>query len=57
MKPNIKKIVKICGTPESFCFDYISGSSIESDIRRMKEYVSCVKKVERDIKNNKKIKK
>ena len=42
-----KKIIKRCGTPEDFVFDYINGASVESDIRRMKEYVSCVRKVER----------
>ena len=54
MKTLTKKIVKICGTPEDFCFDYIEGSSIESDIRRMKEYVACVRRVERKFNNRKK---
>ena len=42
----LKKIVKKCLTPEDFCFEYINGASLVSDIRRMKEYVSCVRKVE-----------
>ena len=41
----LRKVVKVCGTPEDFCFDYIDGASIQSDIRRMKEYVNCVKNV------------
>ena len=43
----LKKILKVCGTPEDFCFDYINGASQEADIRRMKEYVACVRKVEK----------
>ena len=42
-----KKIIKICNTPENFCFEYINGASVQSDIRRMKEYVACVRKVEK----------
>lgn len=45
-KSEINKIIKVCGTPEDFVFDFIDGSSVEADIRRMKEYVDCVKKVE-----------
>jgi len=52
----LKKIIKTCREPEDFCFEYINGASIESDIRRMKEYVACVKKVEREFRlKNKKI--
>ena len=42
-----KKIIKECKSPIDFCFDYIDGASVESDIRRMKEYIKCVRKVER----------
>lgn len=51
MKKITKKILKICGTPEDFTFDYINGASQEADIRRMKEYVKCVNKVERGERN------
>lgn len=43
----IKKIVKECGEPIAFSFEYIDGASVMSDIRRMKEYISCVNKVMR----------
>jgi len=47
----IKKIIKSCGTAEDFVFDYIGhGASEESNIRRMREYVRCVNKIERDYK-------
>ena len=51
-KKLLRKIVKVCGTPEDFCFDYINGASLASDIRRMKEYVSCVNKVTREYAKN-----
>lgn len=44
-KSVLNKIVKTCGTPEHFTFEYINGASTESDIRRMKEYVKCVNKI------------
>ncbi len=47
MKHITRKIIKSCGTPVNFCFDFINGASVASDIRRMKEYVRCVKHVER----------
>ena len=47
MKQNIRKIVKVCGTPQDFVFDFIDGASQEADIRRMKEYVACVKRIEK----------
>ena len=47
MKRVTKKIVKECGEPIHFCWEYINGASIEADIRRMKEYVTCVRRVER----------
>lgn len=52
-KSLLKKIIKKCGRPEIFCFGNIDGSSDESDIRRMKEYATCVRKVERLSKENK----
>jgi len=53
MKREIKKIIKVCDTPEDFTFDYIHGATVEEGIRRMKEYVACVKKVEKEIKKAK----
>jgi len=51
MKIRLKnKIIKTCGTPEDFTFEYINGASVVSDINRMKEYVKCVNKVERNYK-------
>ena len=50
-KKLLKKIIKKCGRPEIFVFDYIDGASDASDIRRIKEYVACVRKVEREFKN------
>ena len=46
-KSQLNKIIKVCKTPEDFVFEFINGASQESDIRRMKEYVACVKKVEK----------
>lgn len=46
----LKKIIKTCGSPMDFMWEYIDGGSIESGIRRMKEYVKCVQKVERESK-------
>jgi len=43
----IKKICKECGEPQEFVSEYIDGASIAEDIRRMKEYVRCVRRVER----------
>jgi len=48
MKRVTKKIIKICRSPEDFTFDCIQGASIESDLTRIKAYVKCVKKVERE---------
>ena len=48
MKRVTKKIIKICGSPVDFTFDWINGASIESDLTRIKAYVKCVKKVERE---------
>ena len=40
------KILKICGSPEDFCYEYVSGSAgFEEGFRRMKEYISAVNKV------------
>jgi len=50
MKRIIKKIIKECKSPEDFCFTYINGASQEADIRRMKEYVRCVRHVEKKMK-------
>ena len=47
-KKCLKKIIKLCETPENYCFEYIDGASVESDLRRMREYVRCVNKVERE---------
>ena len=48
MKRVTKKIIKICRSPVDFTFDWINGASIESDLTRIKAYVKCVKKVERE---------
>ena len=48
MKIVTKTIIKICGSPEDFTFDWINGASIESDLTRIKAYVKCVRKVERE---------
>lgn len=45
----INKIVEMCDTPENFTFDYLGGN-LESDLRRMAEYVKCVNKVKKDYK-------
>ena len=42
----LKKIIKTCGSAFDFVNEYIEDSSEVSDIRRMKEYVRCVNKVE-----------
>jgi len=47
----LKKITKKCWTPADFCFEYVEDASIWSDIRRMKEYVRCVRKVEKEFKD------
>ncbi len=48
MKRIVKKIMKTCGTVDDFIFEYIHGSASEEErIRRMKEYVACVRKVEK----------
>jgi len=52
----LNKIIKECGTPEDFVFEYIGSGSLLTDIRRMREYVKCVNKVEREY-NLSKIKK
>lgn len=48
MKKSIEKIIETCGSPASFCFNYIDDISMESDIRRMEEYVACVRKIKRE---------
>lgn len=40
-----KKVEKKCGTPEDFCFEYVSGATVEEGYRRMKEYIRCVTKI------------
>jgi len=45
-RERINKIVKVCMSPEDFAFENL-GVSLESDIQRMKEYVECVRRVER----------
>lgn len=50
MKRIVKKIIKECGSPMEFVWEYMNDSSVESDIRRMKEYVSCVRRIERKFK-------
>lgn len=42
-----QKICKHCGTPCDYVNEYIEDASTASDIFRMKEYVRCVKNVER----------
>lgn len=42
----LEHMIKRCGTPEDFVFDYINGASQDSDVRRMREYVSCVNRAE-----------
>ena len=47
-KKLVRKIVKICMTPDDFYSVYIhSSASDEETIFRMKEYVACVKKAEK----------
>jgi len=43
----LNKIIKQCGTPEDFVFEYINGASVESDICRMREYVRCINRIEK----------
>ena len=44
-------MVKTCGTPEDFCWEYVTGAAgFEEQFRRMREYVKCINKVERDYK-------
>lgn len=43
MKTETKKIIKKCGEPIDFVFEYIDGASVEADIRRTEEYVDCVR--------------
>lgn len=46
-----RKIIKNCGTPEDYCFNYLGGgSSEEANIKRMEDYVMCVKKVRKQFK-------
>jgi hypothetical protein len=45
-----EEIIKRCGSPEDFCFEYINGASWASDIRRMREYVRHANRVEREFK-------
>lgn len=46
-----KKIIKQCGDPQEYCFEYVVGAaSYGEGIRRMKEYVAAVRKVEREAK-------
>ena len=57
MKRVIRKIVKMCGTPEDFCFTYVSGAAgVEEGLRRMREYVKCANKTEREFNVSSKIK-
>lgn len=44
-KKLLNKIIKKCGTPIEFMWEYIDGASTQSDIRRMKEYCACVNKI------------
>lgn len=46
----LNKIIKVCGTPSEFTFEFIDDASQKSDIRRMREYVKCTNKVEREYK-------
>ena len=49
-KKLVRKIVKICMTPDDFYFEYIHGSASDEEIIfRMKEYVACVKKAEKTL--------
>jgi hypothetical protein len=44
-------------TPDDFYSAYIHGAASEDEvIRRMKEYVACVKRVEREFKKQAKLK-
>lgn len=40
-----KQILKTCGTPADFTFEYINDASTKSDVRRMKKYINCVNDV------------
>ena len=45
-KSKLKKLIKICGHPDDFCWENIVGASgTEESIRRMKEYIRCVNKI------------
>ena len=53
-KKTVRKIVKICMPPDEFYSEYIHGAASDEEvIFRMKEYVACVKKVERQINKKK----
>jgi hypothetical protein len=52
-KALLNKIIKQCGCPEIFCFEEISGTYDVEDIRKMREYVKCTNKVEREYKKKK----
>lgn len=54
MKRLTAKIVKVCMPPEDFVSDFVLGASCyDEGIRRMKEYVACVKKVEKEFNKKK----
>lgn len=40
-------IFKVCGRPEEFAFEYIFGESDRTGIRRMQEYLRCVKQAKK----------
>ena len=48
----LNKIIKICGRPIDFTFEYINGASDLSDLRRARKYVKCTNKIEREYNKN-----
>jgi hypothetical protein len=50
----INKICKTCLTPTEYFWEHIDDASLEADIHRMKEYVNCVRRVERQVELHKK---
>ena len=50
--PIYHEIEKVCMTPDDFMSEYLHGAaSSEEKIRRIKEYIRCVKRVEREYRN------
>ena len=49
MKRITRKTVKVCMSPDDYIHDFLHGAASEEEkIRRLKDYVKCVNKVERE---------